>query len=71
MADSQPFCAHAGFALAGAGSAPVLPCSMRLENLPEAQGPGFLLGSPACPQHVLAPTRGAAAIQRLKAVSAF
>lgn len=47
------------------------PCSRRLKSLSETRGPDFPLRSPACPWHILAPTHGTAAIQRLKAVSAF
>ena len=65
----------AGCMQASCWSGLVLPqsslCSRRLKSLSETRGPDFPLRTPACPRHVLAPTRRTAAIQRLKAVSAF
>lgn len=62
---------HAALASAGAGPAPARPRSGGLESLSGMQGPEFPLRSPARPQRVLAPRRGTAVTQRLKAVSAF
>jgi len=65
----------AGCSRASRWSGPVLPrpspCSGRLKSFSGTRRPDFPLRSPACPRHVLAPTRGTGAIQRLKAVSAF